>query len=157
MTNDTERREVARRLRDSAEERMVVKGKGTGNNWSWLYQSIFGHCMGVAKGAKGRYAEVVHRLADLIDPSDPKVECVAEVKVDGERLEELVHDAAAELTGIDRDALLELARICEDTGYMYAKVCVESTNDEFSDLLRSMARVELKTARVIREACGVER
>ena len=32
-----------------------------------------------------------------------------EVKVDGEQLEKPVHDAAVELTGIDRDALLALA------------------------------------------------
>ena len=55
------------------------------------------------------YAELHARLADLIEPSEPKVKCVAEVKVDGERLEKLAHDAAVELTGIDRDALLALA------------------------------------------------
>lgn len=43
-----------------------------------------------------------------------KVKCVAEVKIDGERLEELVHDAALELTGIDRDALLKLADELEE-------------------------------------------
>lgn len=53
-------------------------------------------------------------LADLIEPSGPKVRCVAEVKVDGGRLEKLVHDVAVELTGIDRDALLELADEMED-------------------------------------------
>lgn len=53
--------------------------------------------------------ELFARLADLIEPSEPKVKCVAEVKVDGERLESLVHDAAVELTGIDCDALLALA------------------------------------------------
>lgn len=52
---------------------------------------------------------LLYHLADIIEPSEPKVRCVAEVKVDGERLEELVHDAAVELTGIDRDALLALA------------------------------------------------
>lgn len=56
----------------------------------------------------------------------------------------------------DVDVLLEIARICEDTGYMYAEVCVESTDDAFSDLLRGMARIEWKTARVIRKALGVE-
>ena len=109
MIADSERREVARRLRDSAEERMAAKGRGNGNNWSWLYRSIFGHYMGTNKGAKGRYVEVAYRLADLIEPSEPKARCVAEVKVDGEQLEQLVHDAAVELTGIDRDALLALA------------------------------------------------
>lgn len=49
------------------------------------------------------------RIADLIEPGEQRVRCVVEVKVDGERLEELVHDAAVKLTGIDRDALLALA------------------------------------------------
>lgn len=68
MAIDEERRDVARRLRDSAEERMAVKGTGNGNNWSWLYRSIFGHYMGTKNGAKGHYVEVAHRLADLIEP-----------------------------------------------------------------------------------------
>ena len=38
-----------------------------------------------------------------------KVKCAAEIKVDGERLEKLAHDAAVELTGVDRDALMALA------------------------------------------------
>lgn len=109
MISDKDRREVARRLRDSAEERMAVKGRGNGNSWSWLYRSIFGHHMETKKMAKGRYVEVAHRLADLIEPSKPEVRCLAEVKVDGERLEQLVHDAVVEVTGIDRKALLELA------------------------------------------------
>ena len=69
MTTDEERREVARRLRDSAEERIAIKGTGNGNNWSWIYRSIFGHYMGTKKGAKEHYAEVANRLADLIEPS----------------------------------------------------------------------------------------
>lgn len=53
-------------------------------------------------------------LADLIEPSEPKVKCVAEVKFDGERLEQLAYYAAVELTGIDRDALLALADELEE-------------------------------------------
>lgn len=80
-------------------------------------------------------------LADLIEPSEPKVRCVAEVKVDGERLEELVHDAAVELTGIDRDALLGLAEEC----------------DEMRDDGCSIGSYELyRIARRIRKALGVE-
>lgn len=55
------------------------------------------------------HGHLLNELADLIEPSEPKVRCVAEVKVDGEQLERLAHDAAVELTGIDRDALLALA------------------------------------------------
>lgn len=39
---------------------------------------------------------------------------MAEVKFDGERLEQLAYDAAVELTGIDRDALLALADELEE-------------------------------------------
>lgn len=74
MISDIERREAARRLRDSAKERVEVKGTGNGNNWSWLYRSIFGHYMGTQKGAKGHYVEVAGRLADLIEPSDGNAE-----------------------------------------------------------------------------------
>ena len=61
-------------------------------------------------------ARLLDELADLIEPSEPKVKCVAEVKFDGERLEKLAHDAAVELTGIDRDALLALADELEGEG-----------------------------------------
>lgn len=53
--------------------------------------------------------EVFARLADLIEPNEPEVKCVAEIKIDGERLEQLVHGTAVKLTGIDREALLALA------------------------------------------------
>lgn len=94
--DDDERREVARRLR--------------GLDYSDLQESLI--CAYLeALGIEG-YADwvgIAHRIADLIEPSEPKVKCVAEVKVDGEQLEKLVHDAVVEYTGIDRDALLALA------------------------------------------------
>lgn len=82
------------------------------------------------------------RLADLIEPSDPKVKCVAEVKIDGERLEKLAHDAAVELTGIDRDALLALADRMEAMAGMGALLTADGLE---------MAAVS------IREALGVEK
>ena len=90
---DDERREVARMLRE-------LPGDST-------YPDL----IGVIADHDGWYpaADAADRLADLIEPGEPKVKCVAEVKIDGEQLEQLVHDAAVELTGIDRDALLELA------------------------------------------------
>ena len=102
---DTERRDVALRLR--------------GLDYADLQESLICAYLD-ALGIEG-YADwvgIAHRLADLIEPSEPKVRCVAEVKVDGERLEKLARDAAAELTGIDRDALLALADgLCD--GYPY--------------------------------------
>ena len=96
MPTDDERREVARRLR--------------GLDYSDLQESLICAYLD-ALGIEGYkdWIGIAHRLADLIEPGEPKVKCVAEVKVDGERLEKLVHDAAVELTGIDRDALLALA------------------------------------------------
>ena len=86
VTND-ERREVARKLRAAKRPSLMV----------------LLDVLGV--GGDGAFA----RLADLIEPSETKVKCVAEVKVDGEQLEKLVHEAVVEYAGVDRDALLELA------------------------------------------------
>lgn len=99
MTTDSERREVARRLREC---------RGGWSSGECYYTII--HALGLSDTSRedGGAALYAH-LADLIEPSEPKVKCVAEVKVDGERLEKLVYDAAVELTGIDRDALLALA------------------------------------------------
>lgn len=96
MPTDDERREVARRLREL--------------DYSDLQESLICAYLD-ALGIEGYedWVSIAHRLADLIEPGEPEVRCVAEVKVDGERLEKLVHDAAVELTGIDRDALLKLA------------------------------------------------
>ena len=98
MVTDDERREVARMLRE-------LPGDST-------YPDL----IGVIADHDGWYAaaDAADRLADLIEPSEPKVKCVAEVKVDGERLEKLVHDAAVELTGIDREELLAVAETLED-------------------------------------------
>lgn len=54
------------------------------------------------------YRTGYERLADLIEPCE-NVKCVAEIKIEGEQLEDLVRKAAVEYTGIDRDALLALA------------------------------------------------
>lgn len=105
MTTDSDRREVARGLRELA------------NGYEEVSDFDLARTLGL--GAVSRYGydpDDVRRLADLIEPDEPKVRCVAEVKVDGERLEELVHDAAVELTGIDRDALLKLAEKARKLG-----------------------------------------
>lgn len=80
------------------------------------------------------FQDVADRLADLIEPGEPKAMCVAEVKVDGELLEKLAHDTAVELTGIDRAALLALADEIDDAdvdglvgwGDRIRKACGES-------------------------------
>ena len=133
---DDERRRVAERLRMSDERDAagfdcllaeVVRGRE-------FCETPCEHC----------HARLLNELADLIEPSEPKVECVAEVKVDGEQLEQLAHDAAVELTGIDRDALLALADEIERDG-----AGALDDDDWCKPLL-------VEYARRIREALGVE-
>ena len=116
MATDDERREVARRLRsvglddirysDAICEVMMCAGLTCVGDEDCHGSDERPECV----------VRVFARLADLIEPSEPKVRCVAEVKVDGEQLEKLAHDAAVELTGIDRDALLALADKLECDG-----------------------------------------
>lgn len=136
MISDNERREVARRLRE-------IKPCKSGHIEWWEIARALG-----LKQPAGWFGwekfepDSANRLADLIEPSEPKVRCIAEVKVDGERLEKLVHDAAVELTGIDRDALLALA---ED---------VDGAADD-SGGFEPLAGMLLDIARRIRAALGV--
>ena len=124
MPTDDERREVAARLREMP------------NNATWTADRFGEALLQLLVYGNGR--ESFNRLADLIEPDDPKVMCVAEVKVDGELLEKLVHDTAVELTGIDRDALLALADEMEEARYDYP---------EADDAL-------WRFADRVREACG---
>lgn len=125
MISDEERREVAARLRKAIG--LTEFAEVLGFNWTddsdWVWK------------------DVSNLVADLIEPGEQKVRCAAEVKVDGERLEELVHDAAVELTGIDRDALLALADEIEDNDVSYC-VSTQYVLDRYADR--------------IREACGEE-
>ena len=86
-------------------------------------------------------------------PSEPKVRCVAEVKVDGERLEKLAHDAVVELTGIDRDALLAESKEAEKCAWYFA---LDHDEDELRDRLTEAAEDFSDMARSIREALGVK-
>ena len=136
----------------------VTEGEPPYNLYS-LYEAVF------RRRPRDKYAidddevdELVDALLDICNapgneriqrkqPSEPKVKCVAEVKVDGERLEKLAHDAAVELTGIDRDALLALA------DELYGRL------DEYEVGLHGgiyMANEMRVYARRIREALGVK-
>ena len=134
MTTDDERREVATRLRNNASQDM-----------DWLVP------WAVFNDAEQHDSEaVVRRLADLIEPSEPKVKCVAEVKIDGEQLEQLIHDAAVELTGIDREALMALADEMDRDGRVQRER-QKAGERWFIDGLDVM-----EYARRIREALGVD-
>lgn len=100
MVTDKERCDVARRLREMP------------NSATWTADRFGEALLQLLVYGNGR--ESFNRLADLIEPSESKVKCIAEVKIDGEKLEELVHNAVVELTGIDRDALLALADELEE-------------------------------------------
>lgn len=118
MITDGERRAVAEILRKTRVERYnsILNGIHLGESVGVGAQIVSPH--------EDQVRAAADRLADLIEPGEPKVKCVVEVKVDGERLEELVHDAAVELTGIDRDALDIVKRPCfTDDG---ADICFKS-------------------------------
>lgn len=132
MATDDERREAARRLR----ELEVCEFDG-----EFIDCGEVENALGLVSDDGAWYeAEGVTRLADLIEPSEPKVKCVAEVKFDGERLEQLAYDAAVELTGIDRDALLALADDID-----------KQTDGSMFDIWLEDGHY---IARRIREACG---
>lgn len=131
MTTVEERREVALRLREL--------------DYSDLQESLICAYLD-ALGIKGYedWIGIAHRLADLIDPGELKTTCIAEVKIEGEKLEEVVNRAIAEYTGIDRDALLRLAR--------YMDKDVAETEAHFSNVVSTKSVSDY--ARRIREACG---
>lgn len=131
MTTDSERREVARRLRELKDPYWA------GGNSSEASMDV----MGVESYL--RRNGLSSNLADLIEPGEPKVKCVAEVKVDGERLEKLVHDAAVELTGIDQERLLAIA----------TTMAADSVRSAKQGSSVSPAYI-LHAARNIAEACG---
>ena len=148
MPANDERREVARRLREGMENRDdgfidVVESAVFGDD---LYHSS---------------ESTLERLADLMEPSEPKVKCVAEVKIDGEQLEQLVHDAAVELTGIDRDALLALADEIELRDGRSGLPCEECSAYRSPECDESCDPCELCfprfAAKRIRELCGGSR
>lgn len=131
MPTDDERREVARRLRG------LKDSYWAGDNSSEASMDV----MGVESYL--RRNGLSSNLADLIEPGEPKVKCVAEVKVDGERLEKLVHDAAVELTGIDQERLLAIA----------TTMAADSVRSAKQGSSVSPAYI-LHAARNIAEACG---
>lgn len=133
MISDSERREVARRLREMGEE----LGSSV---LLWYY---IAKILGVRTATDGKTA--CDMLADLIDPGELKTTCIAEVKIEGEKLDEAVNRAIAEYTGIDRDALLRLAR--------YMDKDVAETEAHFSNVISTKSVSDY--ARRIREACGV--
>ena len=144
MVDDSERREVARRLREDA-KRYLLEGRFCSNEMPHrLAKAIECRYM----GAGPQISELFPRLADLIDPGELKTTCIAEVKIEGEKLDEVVNRAIAEYTGIDRDALLRLAR--------YMDKDVAETEAHFSNVISTKSVSDY--ARRIREACGeVER
>lgn len=102
MISDSERREAARLLRERA-----------GYEMGCVFKELYGDCNSAGPTCGECNERAMRYVADLIEPSEPEVKYVAEVKVDGWRIEELAHGAAVELTGIDRDALLELVKELE--------------------------------------------
>ena len=157
MITDEERREVARRLRGIDAERLdrVYGMDGEGGECSDPDTAKAGRnlMLGAIAEAVGLHfapyyfdaSPLRDRLADLIEPGEPKVKCVAEVKIDGEQLEKLVHEAVVEYAGVDRDALLALADGMDHP-------IRQAVWNQTSGVRREHIMAEY--ARRIREACG---
>ena len=139
MISDEERREVARRLRGQAKK---LGPNMDAHEFAHYTADVIdvNECM--------TWYEMELRLADLIEPSETKVKCVAEVKVDGEQLEKLVHEAVVEYAGVDRDALLALADEMDRRQHDVATAATDGVVDAWC--LREYARR-------IREALGVSK
>ena len=145
MVDDSERREVARRLREAAS----------------YYESMerdvdfypVESALGLKPAGETAYTlESVRSLADLIDPDEMKTTCIAEVKIEGEKLDEVVNRAIAEYTGIDRDALLALAEEAKKCAWYFG---LNHDNDELKDRLEEAAADFSDFAKRIREVLEV--
>ena len=127
MIADSERRAVAERLRMLQSRQFRDEERPEVTTWEGIGAAVLpddvwqriDRLRSRDNRTQSVRSVIAGRLADLIEPGEPKVKCVAKVKVDGGQLEELVHDAAVELTGIDRDALLALAKVLGDMGDRY--------------------------------------
>ena len=149
MIDDSERREVARRLREYVDL--------PDDWWAETYSGFYVEKCAFGNVERHRESELCARLADLIEPSEPKVRCVAEVKVDGERLEQLARDAAVELTGIYRDALLALADGLENNADNIMRAAQHAKFFKTGPTMEEAKHDAYEwrcIARRIREACG---
>lgn len=165
MISDTERREVARSMRDGVKiktECELLSLNGSSAAIRWLISYVVFRDKKYHSGV-----DLMNRLADLIEPPypdatasykgwrvqvyDPDGELV--VKVDGERLEKLAHDAAVELTGIDRDALLKEVDELEKCAWYFG---LDFDEDEpLRDRLKEASGDFAGSARRIRKALEV--
>lgn len=150
MATDAERRDVARRLRELVPCLF--------DDGEYIDCGEVEEALGLVNDDGAWYkADGVMRLADLIEPSEHKTKCIAEVKINEDKihefvdeeaayLREAVHQASVELIGIDRDALLALADEMNSDADFWGgfTVCMLYTRD-----VREYARR-------IREACGVD-
>lgn len=133
-----ERRTVARRLREH--KCPVLPSQQT----TMEAVDAAAECMGLEDDEEMcTVRHFLDRLADLIEPGEPKVKCVAEVKIEGDKLDEAVHRAMAEYAGVDRDELLALADV------------MDGHADEMHDGCNFASSGDMREyARRIREACG---
>lgn len=115
MLSDNERREVARRLRELDPDDSGWNGV-RGFDFPYFADAFFD---AICPNGE-EMSSWTERLADLIEPSEPKTKCIAEVKINEDRihesvnemasyLREVVNQASVELVGIDIEALREVA------------------------------------------------
>lgn len=149
MVTDTERREVAQRMRETAEGKFDFCAHNIALEIGMDDPSDFDECF------DGEHLEAWGRLADLIEPGEPNGhecvpgECLLNVREMQHSTEEeqneygaMLEKISVELHPVDRDALLVLADEMDERSRW---VCV-------GDAIHAKA-----CARRIREALGVER
>ena len=137
MTTIEERREIAAKLRKYAECDECESCEECEDACT-IDRDDFGNTVLTVLHVCGEsYRTCYDRLADLIEPGEPKVKCVAEVKIDGEQLEEAAQKAAAEYAGIDRDELLDLADEME--AFAETENCAQAIDDAACNRINAFA------------------
>ena len=125
---DNERREIAAKLREYA-ECDECESCDECEDACTIDRDDFGNTVLTVLHVCGEsYRTCYDRLADLIEPCE-NAKCVAEIKIEGDQLEDAVQKAAAEYAGIDRDALLALADEMNDACPESASVAIGYIDD----------------------------
>ena len=150
MIDDSERREVARRLRELSGD------------------STYPDLIGVIADHDGWYpaADAADRLADLIEPSCDRdtPQKVAEemfgkmrhsTKEEADAYEAMLKSKSVEIHPVDRDALLDMEDEMFESATGLALISELEEDADLKDLQTTMAKVLFGYARRIREACNV--
>ena len=147
MPTDTERREVARRLRSLRMTAPGVTSAGHGYLWSLLW-AVSGEGLGESN-RNDWFERMCSRLADLIEPSIPADPGEAGLACVDAFIREHTEKP------VDRDALLDMEDEMFESATGLALISELEEDADLKDLQTTMAKVLFGYARRIREALGV--